>query len=73
MAVKAVNDLAGLDGIILTLLVFRAYPRLINDLVSASITKKAKVIYIATKDVRRLLATRQVRDALTIRNGLNTE
>ncbi len=73
MAVKAVNDLARPDGIILILLVFRAYSRLINDLASAFITKRAEVIRVATKDVRRLLATRQVRDALAIRNGPNTE
>ena len=31
IAVKAINDSAGPDGIILTLLVFGAYPRIIKD------------------------------------------
>jgi len=31
MTVKAVNDLAGPDGIVSTLLVFGAYPRMIED------------------------------------------
>ena len=30
MAVKAVNDIAGLDGIVPTLLVFGAYPRMVE-------------------------------------------
>jgi hypothetical protein len=74
MAVKAVNDLAGPNGIIPTLLVFRAYPRLTKDSpLSPSLTKRAKAIHKATKEVRRLLAERQVTDALGIRNGLNTK
>ncbi|KAF1970758.1 hypothetical protein BU23DRAFT_581893 [Bimuria novae-zelandiae CBS 107.79] len=32
MAVKAVNDMAGLDGLVLTLLVFGAYPRMTTEL-----------------------------------------
>jgi hypothetical protein len=39
MAVKAVNDLAGPNGIVPTLLVSRAYPRLTKDLpLSPSLT-----------------------------------
>ena len=38
MAVKAVNDSAGPDGLVPTLLVFSAYPRITNDsLLSPSI------------------------------------
>ncbi len=51
MAVKAINDSIGLDGIVLTLLVFRVYLRLIDDLVLVSITKRVEVIYIITKDI----------------------
>ena len=59
MAVKAVNDLAGPDGIIPTLLVFGAYPRLTKiDPLSLSVTKRAEAIYAATKEVRRLYAER---------------
>jgi hypothetical protein len=74
MAVKAINDLAGPDGIVPTLLVFGAYPRLTKiDPSSPSVIKRAEAIRIATKKVRRLYAERQVKDALAIRNGPNTK
>ena len=57
MAVKAINNLAGLDGIISTLLVFRAYPQItkINAL-SLSITKRAEAICIIIKEIHYLQA-----------------
>ena len=74
MAVKAVNDSAGPDGIVPTLLVFGAYPRITDmDPPSLSIVKRAQAIQAATKEVRRLYAQRQVNDALAMRNGLNTK
>jgi hypothetical protein len=73
MAVKAVNDLAKPDRIVLILLVFGSYPRITEiDLPSPIITKRAEAIRATTKEVRRLYAKRQVSDALAIRNGLNT-
>lgn len=73
MAVKAINDSAGLDGIVPTLLVFGAYSRLVNeDAPSPSVVKRTKVIRVAMKEVRRLHAQRQVSDALGMRNGPNT-
>ena len=52
MAVKAINNLAKLDRIIFTFLVFRAYPQITKiDILSLSINKRAKAIYIATKEV----------------------
>jgi hypothetical protein len=55
IAVKAINDSAGLDGIIPTLLVFRVYLRITEmDTLLLSVTKRAKVIRAATKEVRRL-------------------
>jgi hypothetical protein len=55
MAVKAINDLAGPDGIVPTLLVFGAYLWLTEiDPPSSSVTKKAEAICVATKKVRRL-------------------
>jgi hypothetical protein len=54
MAVKTINDLAGPDGIVPTLLVFGAYPRLTKmDPPSPSVTKRAEAICVATKEVRR--------------------
>jgi hypothetical protein len=72
--VKAVNDLAGLDGIVPTLLVFGAYPCITKDyLLLPFITKQAKAIYKAIKEVRRLYTKQQVNNALAIRNRPNTE
>jgi hypothetical protein len=73
MAVKAVNDSAGLDGIVLILLVFGLYLRITEiDSPSPTIVKRAKAICAATKEVRRLYAKRQVNNALAIHNGPNT-
>jgi hypothetical protein len=73
MAVKAVNNSAGPDGIVLTLLVFGSYPRMTEmDPPSPTIARRAEAIRAATKEVRRLYAKRQVNDALAMRNGPNT-
>jgi hypothetical protein len=72
MAVKAINDLAGPDGIVLTLLVFGAYPRLTKiDPSSLLVIKRAEAICATTKEVRCLYTERQVKDALAICNSLN--
>jgi hypothetical protein len=55
MAIKAINNSAKLDRIIPTLLIFRAYPQMTKmDALLLSITKKAKVIYTAIKEVHYL-------------------
>ena len=73
MAVKAINNLARLNRIIPTFLVFGVYPRMTKiDALSPSIIKRAEVIYTAIKEVCRLQVERQVKDTLAIRNGLNT-
>ena len=55
MAVKAINDSAGPDRIIPTLLVFRVYPQITKiDALLLSVTKRAEVIRVATKEVRCL-------------------
>jgi hypothetical protein len=61
MAVKAVNNTIGLNRLVPTLLVFRAYPRITEqDPLSPIIIKRAKVICIAIKEIQRLYAKRQV-------------
>ena len=53
MAVKAVNDTAGPNGLIPTLLVFGAYPRMTEESApSPSIIQRAEVIYKAIKKIR---------------------
>lgn len=70
MAIKSVNDTAGPNGIVPTLLVFGSYPRMVEmDPPAPSITVRAAAIRAATKEVRELYAKRQVNDALGMRNG----
>jgi hypothetical protein len=74
MAVKAINDSAGLNNIILILLVFDVYLWLTKiNLSFPLVIKRAKAIYTAIKKVRRLYTERQVKDALIIHNSLNTK
>ena len=74
MAVKAVNNLVGPNSIVLTLLVFGAYPQLTKmDPLSPSVTKRVEAICVATKEVRRLYAERQMKDTLAMCNSPNTK
>jgi hypothetical protein len=72
IAVKAVNDTAGLDGLVPTLLVFSTYPRLSKTSPpSPSITARAKAIKNAIVEVCNIKSKRQVNDALATRNRPN--
>ena len=52
IAVKAINNSAGLNRIVFTLLVFGAYPQITKiDTLLLSVTKRAKAIRVATKEV----------------------
>ncbi|KAF1937069.1 hypothetical protein EJ02DRAFT_459019, partial [Clathrospora elynae] len=73
MAVKAVNDTAGPNGLVPTLLVFGAYPRMTTELPpSPSMVKRSEAIQKATKALRKLTVERQIADALNTRNGPDT-
>ena len=70
MAVKAVNDTAGPDGLVPTLLVFGAYPRMhAIDPPAPTIIQRAAAVEKAMSKVRKHYAERQVADALNTRNG----
>jgi hypothetical protein len=59
MAVKAVNNTAGLNGLIPTFLVFGAFPRIsYNSFFSPLITKRAKAVNQAMKKLRKHMAAR---------------
>ncbi|KAF1964477.1 hypothetical protein BU23DRAFT_585554 [Bimuria novae-zelandiae CBS 107.79] len=74
IAVKAVNNTAGPDGLILTLLVFSAYPRVsIDSPPSPSTIRRAKAIQKAIKALRRAVAKRVVSNALNTKNRLNID
>lgn len=74
MAIKAINDNAGPNGLVPTLLVFGAYPRINHDSPpSPEILQRAGAIRKAMEEVRRLHASHQVKDALNKRNGPDTQ
>ena len=61
IAIKAINNITRPDKLVLTLLVFRLYLKITDqDPPAPTITKRAKAIYIAIKEVRRFYAERQV-------------
>ena len=74
MAFKALNDTASPDSLVPTLLVFSAYPRMVeSDAPSPSVTQRANAIKKAMAEIRKLRAERQVADALNMRNGPKTD
>src|SRR6266702_8601453 len=73
MAVKAINDTAGLDGLVPTLLVYRAYLRMSKlDPPAPSIMEQVAIIWKAMAEVVKLWAKQTVNNALHHRNGPNT-
>src|SRR6266487_1478112 len=69
MAVKAVNNTAGPDGLVPTLLVFSAYPRMTKlDPLAPSITARTTVVRKAMAEITKLQARKSVNDALHYRN-----
>ena len=72
MAVKAVNNTAGLDGLVPTLLVYGAYLRISNlDPPTPPIIERAAVIRKAIAKIVKLRAKQAVSNALYYRNGPN--
>jgi hypothetical protein len=70
MTVKAINDTADPDGLMPTLLMFGAYPRMHTmNPPAPSITQRAIAIEKAMTEIRKFRAERQVADALNTRNG----
>jgi hypothetical protein len=73
MAVKAVNDTAGPDGLVLTLLVYGAYLRISNlDSLAPSVIDRAVIIRKAIAEIVKLRAKQTVNSALHYCNGLDT-
>ena len=74
MALKAVNDSTGPEGLVPTLLVFGAFPRMSdNDAPAPSIQQRATAIRKAMDEISKVRAKMQVNNALNTRNGPNTE
>ena len=73
MAVKAVNNTTSPNGLVPTLLVYRAYPRISKlDPPALSITERAAIIRKAIAEIVKLRAKQIVNNALYYRNGPNT-
>jgi hypothetical protein len=73
MAVKAVNNSARPNKIVLTLLVFSLYLRITKiNVLLLTIVKRTKAICAATKKVHWLHIKQQVNNTLAIRNSPNT-
>jgi hypothetical protein len=74
MAVKAINDTAGYNGIVLTLLVFRAFSQMTHiDPPTPLIVQQAIAIKKAMAKVTKLRMQRQVTNVLRTRNGPLTD
>jgi hypothetical protein len=72
ITIKAINDTASPNGLILTLLVWGAYPKMNRDSALVLSVKKRNAAYRYTKtELERIRAKRQVNDTLGIRNGPN--
>lgn len=73
MAIKSINDSVGPDGLVPTLLVFGALPRLglPTDQPTPSTFKRAVALRKATESMSRHFVSRPVRAALNSRNGPN--
>ncbi|KAI1004025.1 hypothetical protein K3495_g4184 [Podosphaera aphanis] len=70
MSFKALNDSVGPDGLVPTLLVSGAYPRMVKlDAPSPTITQRAKALEKAMKELEEIRAERKFIDALKARNG----
>ena len=72
MAVKAVNNTTGLDGLVPTLLVHGAYLRISKlDPFAPSIIERAAAIWKAMAEIVKLWAKQTINNALHHRNGPN--
>ena len=73
MAFKVINNFTGPNGLIPTLLVFRAYLYIVkSDAPNPTVIKQAAALKKAIEEVKKLKAKRQVVDALNIHNGPKT-
>ena len=73
MAIKAVNNTTGLDGLVPTLLVYGAYLRISNlDPPTLSIIEWAAAIWKAMAEIVKLWAKQTVNNTLYYYNGPNT-
>ena len=69
MIVKAVNDTAGPNGLVPTLLIFGAYSRMHHlDPFAPNIIQRVAAISKTMNEMKKIMTEKQVRDALNIKN-----
>ena len=67
MTFKAINNSVGLEGLVLTLLVYGAYPRITaNNPPLLSVNQQAITINKAMVQIQKIQAKRQINNALNI-------
>ena len=73
MAFKALNDSVGPNGLVPTLLVFGAYPRITDrDTPATIVTQRVAALKKAIIEIGKIRAERQVANTLANRNGPDT-
>jgi predicted ATP-grasp superfamily ATP-dependent carboligase len=73
IAFKAINDTTGPDGLVPTLLVYGALPRIVEyNAPLPTVTQCLAALKKAIAEIQKLQARRQVSDALNTRNGPST-
>lgn len=66
MAIKIIKDTAGYNGLILNLLVFGAYPRIVStDKPAATIARRTVAVKPAMAEVTKLHGVHQVKDVIS--------
>jgi hypothetical protein len=74
IAVKAVNNTAGPNGLVPILLMFGTFPRISHESPpSSSITARGEAMRKAMAEIHKLKAQRQIAGAFAIRNSPNVE
>ncbi len=72
MIIKAINNTVDSDELILILLMFKTYLRMLSmNLSSSSISQRAIVIEKAMTEIRKFRVERQIVDVLNTRNNSN--
>jgi hypothetical protein len=69
MAIKSVNDTTGSDGLVPTLLVFGAYPKLMSQSQATTTAARATAIRKIMTKVRKLKARRNMAIVVRTRKG----
>jgi hypothetical protein len=73
MTFKVINDSMRSNELVLTLLVFDAYSRMIESDVSSTITQRVVVMRKIMNEIRKDIAARQINDVINTRNDSFTK